>query len=83
MLTAKQAYEIFKKRFPNAETETIFDWGDFITCSQYADGGVHDDEWKIDRKTGELVEMDFLEHIEELKKHDEEQLNEIKVKDLK
>ena len=82
MLSPIDAYNVFMKKFPDTLTETIFDWGDFYTCGRCHDGDMVDDEWKIDKETGKITEIDLLDHIHELKLHNDEDVTEHHVKIL-
>ena len=64
MMSPKEAYDIFLKRFPDARTDHIADWGEFYACSACASNDMVDDYWKIDKATGEITFWDYAEYAE-------------------
>ena len=57
MLTPQQAYQVFKKKFPDAKTKEGFDYGDFYVFSASIPGDYVWNDYKIDKQTGELKEF--------------------------
>ena len=64
MITPKEAWLIFKKKFPDTPADSISDFGNYYLCSNGAAGDMIDDDWIIDKKTGELRELDFIEYMD-------------------
>lgn len=87
MLTLKEAYQIFVKRFPDTKCESITDWGSFYTCSNSVDNDIVEDTWKIDKNTGEITEQDLLQLSKDIdfyeKTHDISELKTYKISELK
>lgn len=82
MLSILEAYELFKKKFPEAKGETIHDWGEYYTCNMYIDGDTADDEYTIDKKTGDIKKRDFLEYMDAVSKVSLDDIKAYKISDL-
>ena len=81
-ITIKEAYNLFIAKFPEAATDSIADWGDFYGCSRYSSSDTADDYWKIDKKTGEITELDFMEYSKEVDKHEGYEIRSYKIADI-
>ena len=64
MVTPREAFDLFKKKFPKARTESVCDCGNFYTVGMSIDGDTSSDVYTIDKKTGTIKEIDFLEQME-------------------
>ncbi len=69
MVTAREAYELFVNKFPEATGRQMHEYKDFYTIEKNT---VHeidfvDDCWKIDKKTGEIEEFRISDYIEQVK----------------
>lgn len=67
MITVDMAYRKLLTKIPNAKVNSCFDWGNFFTFPNDGEEDVY--EWKIDKSSGKLTEMDYYEHMNELRKH--------------
>ena len=67
MITYKEAYEIFKKKFPNTKATEVFDFGDCFCISDAVSGDMVDADYSIDKHTGKIEELSFFEFTEKIK----------------
>ena len=83
MLKPNEAYELFIEKFPDVKTESLGEIGNYYTCTRSIDNDMTDDFWKIDKNTGIISEMDFLEYLDEVKMYPENyKFNVYKVSDF-
>lgn len=64
MLSPKQAYELFLKKFPESKAESICEWEDFYSCSPEPPWGMSDEYYKIDKKTGNITDWEWYDYRE-------------------
>lgn len=63
MITPKEAYDLFKDQYPKAYVPLISDFGDYYMVNIAGS----DEDYKIDKKTGAISEMSFLEYMAKIK----------------
>lgn len=73
MITPNEAYNIFKK---NAKekivTNVVVDWGDIYTISNTMQGDFATNDYSINKTTGEIKELDFLDAMNIIQTHEDE-----------
>lgn len=74
MITYKEAYELFKRKFPNTKADTIFDFVDCFCISDAVNGDMVDADYSIDKQTGEIKELSFFEFTEKVKSMGESEI---------
>ena len=68
MLTPKDAYDAFVKKFPETKRTKISDWGGFYTCSPAPLDDMTDEFYQIDKETGKITFWDYAEYAEYVRK---------------
>lgn len=86
MITLKEAYLLFRKKFPDTKCDSITDWGTFYTCSNSISNDLVDDTWKIDKNTGKITEQDLIQLAKDIDifetTHDISELKTYKISDI-
>jgi len=79
MISLEEAIEIFFKAFPDSKADTIFDYGDCYYIENAVRGDFVDGGYIIDKTTGKLSSIDFLEWTNMIRQHSEDDLPEYKI----
>lgn len=79
MLTPKEAYALFCKKYPKTQSHTIIDVGKYYSISRAPEGSFVDDTHYINKQTGEIKEMDFDSEMEYMSTVDKSIIKEYKV----
>lgn len=71
MITPNDAYSIFKKNVKEKiVTNVIVDWGDIYTISNAISGDFVSNDYSIDKTTGEIKSLNFLDMTNLIKSHE-------------
>lgn len=62
-LSPKEAYDLFLRKYPEAQSHTIIDIGDYYSISRAPEGSFVDDTHYISKLTGEICAMDFVDEM--------------------
>ena len=81
MITPEQACEIIMHKFPNRTVDEFTETPEYYLYSP--ESGMHDDRWRIDKKSGMMDEFDLVELLEYLRRYpDDMEFKEHKISDL-
>ena len=73
MISPNEAYNIFKK---NAKekivTNVVADWGDIYTISNTAPGDFACFDYSVNKTTGEIKDLEFLDMMNIIQSHEDE-----------
>lgn len=72
MLSPKEAYSLCKKKFPETERTDIADFREFYTFTPAIKGDMVDEDYKVDKETGEIKLFEFDEYMSFMQKQDED-----------
>ena len=67
MLSPQEAYEAFKKKKPNTMAEKVSEFESVYLISDCRNGDLVDDDYTIDKNSGEVKAIDFVECTELIK----------------
>lgn len=62
-LSPKEAYDLFLRKYPEAQSHTIIDIGNYYSISRAPEGSFVDDTHYISKLTGEICAMDFVDEM--------------------
>lgn len=63
MITQKEAYSIFRKKFPEAKYISGYDYGDFYVFSPTHPGDFVWEDYKMDKVSGKIEKFSELEYL--------------------
>ncbi len=72
MLTPKEAYDLCKKKFPDTTRTDIADFGEFYTFTPAIKGDMVDEDYKVNKETGEIEPFWFDEYASFMQKQDDD-----------
>lgn len=71
MITPNDAYSIFKKNVKEKiVTNVVVDWGDIYTISNAISGDFVSNDYSINKTTGEIKSLNFLDMANLIKSHE-------------
>jgi len=73
MITPNEAYNIFKKNVKEKiVTNVVVDWGDIYTISNVIPGDFVTNDYSINKTTGEIKSLDFLDVMNIIQSHEDD-----------